>query len=189
MNAAVPIEQELKIPVEDLGRVRTSLERRGAVRLAESRREVNLLFDDEAGTLASSQCALRLRRWGGSWRLTHKGPPVYIGQVKTRQELETGVADGGVLLAILERLGFRPVLRYEKDRETWRLDDVEVALDHTPMGDFVELEGPNNRLEAVAERLDLDATAAVRGSYVSLWRSYREAHPDLELPVHMVFRE
>jgi len=77
----------------------------------------------------------------------------------------------------------------KKDREEWLLEQCSVVLDHTPMGDFVEVEGPPERLERVARLLGLDAETAVRGSYVSLWVEYRELHPELDLPANMVFTE
>ncbi len=119
--------------------------------------------------------------------LTLKGPPSYPGGVKTREELETVVEDGEAVAAILERLGFAPRVRYEKDREVWRFEGAEVALDHTPMGDFVEIEGAGDEIPELAGRLGLDPGAAVRGSYVTLWETHRAAHPELGLPVDMVF--
>jgi adenylate cyclase, class 2 len=182
-----PIEQELKIPVTDLGPVRARLEAAGGELTTPAHLETNLLFDNAAGELATSRLALRLRRVDCGWVLTLKGPPVYRGAVKEREELETQVEDGKTVVAILERLGFRPVVRYEKERESWRLGEVDVALDHTPMGDFVEIEGRLEHLDAAARRLDLDPQRAVPDSYVALWNSYREEHPELELPIHMVF--
>ena len=79
------------------------------------------------------------------------------------------------------------MLRYEKDRETWTSAGVTVTLDHTPMGDFVELEGPAGELVRMAGDLEVDADAAVRDSYPSLWRAYRVRHPELDLPEDMVF--
>jgi len=93
------------------------------------------------------------------------------------------------MVDIFERLGFSVCMRYEKDREEWLLEQCSVVLDHTPMGDFVEVEGPPERLERVARLLGLDAVTAVRGSYVSLWLEYRELHPELDLPANMVFTE
>ena len=93
------------------------------------------------------------------------------------------------MVEIFERLGFSVFMKYEKDREEWLLDDISVVLDHTPMGDFVEVEGPPERLELAARLLGLDTAAAVRGSYVSLWLEYRELHPELDLPTDMVFAE
>ncbi len=187
MSDAVPVEREIKIPVADRDAVRAALVRAGAELVGPAGREVNLLFDDDAGSMAGSGRVLRLRHSGGRWLVTLKGPAAYRGAIKEREELETGVDDGDVLQAVFERLGLRPLVRYEKDRETWRLGGVEVALDHTPMGDFVELEGPAGALEAAARALGLDPGSAVRGSYVGLWRAYREAHPGLDLPDDMVF--
>ncbi|MCG6964412.1 MAG: class IV adenylate cyclase [Acidobacteria bacterium] len=182
-----PTEQELKIPVADLGEVRRRLGAVGASCTSSARLEINVLFDNAAGELTASRRVLRLRYAGGSWLLTLKGPPIYRGAVKEREELETRVDDGEVVTAVLDRLGFRPSMRYEKERETWQLGEVEVALDHTPMGEFVEIEGPVEHLEDAAYRLGLDPERAVRLSYVGLWRSYREEHPELDLPIHMVF--
>ncbi len=47
------------------------------------------------------------------------------------------------------------------------------------MGDFVEVEGAPDALEVTARRLDLDASAAVAGSYVSLWSERRQRQPGL----------
>lgn len=182
-----PTEQELKIPVADLEPLRKRLAAAGATRTTPAGLEMNVLFDNPTGELTASRHVLRLRYAGGSWLLTLKGPPVYRGAVKEREELETRVDDGNMVTAVLDRLGFRPVVRYEKERESWRLGEVEVALDHTPMGDFVEIEGPIERLEDAAHRLELDPQQAVRASYVALWQSYREQHPELDLPIHMVF--
>ncbi len=183
------VEVELKIPVEGLDAVRRALERLGARLELSAMREVNVLFDAEDGRIERGGGALRLRRHGGRWTLTLKGPPRFDGGVKTRAEHETGVADGAAMERILEGLGYRPRLRYEKDRELWRLGEVEVALDRTPMGDFVELEGERAAILELARRLGLDPGGAVRGSYPTLWEAYRRAHPGLELPRDMVFPE
>ena len=70
-------------------------------------------------------------------------------------------------------------MRYEKYRESWRLAEVRVDLRHTPMGDFLELEGPADSLAASARGLGLDPTLAVAKSYISLWRDHRRRHPGL----------
>jgi adenylate cyclase, class 2 len=182
-----PTESELKIPVADLGAVRSRLEAGAATLLAPRYREVNTLYDDADRRLRSAGHALRLRRSEGRWTLTFKGPVRYRGTVKEREELETEVAEGAVVAAIFGRLGLVASRRYEKDRERWRVAEAEVCLDHTAMGDFVEIEGPLDALGEVAAGLGLDPAGALRGSYVSLWASYRDEHPELGLPEDMVF--
>ncbi len=181
------MEIEIKVPVRSLEPVREALVREGGECLHAMARESNVLFDTADGRIAGRGGALRVRRYGDRAVVTLKGPPRYEGTVKIRREDETEVLDGEAAERILEGLGFAPRVRYEKDREIWRLGAVEVALDHTPMGDFVELEGPQDDLLEKAARLGLDPQSGERGSYVTLWQRYREAHPELDLPEDMVF--
>jgi adenylate cyclase class 2 len=181
------IETEIKIPVAELEPIRRRLVAEGAEQIQPCSRERNTLFDLPGATLAGSGQALRLRSYAGEWLLTFKGTAHYQGDIKQRQELETRIGDGEVMAAILDRLGLSPSVRYEKDRELWRLDEVVVALDHTPIGDFVELEGSQERLLPLARRLGLDPEAAVKGSYLSLWATYRQEHGAGLLPVDMSF--
>ena len=181
------LETELKIPVPNLAPVREVLQQSGAELVHPSAREENVLFDTADGRLYESGRVLRLRRYGDQHLLTLKGPESYVGDIKTRREDETRVADADQLQAILENLGFEAVSRYEKDRESWRFGRTAVVLDHTPMGNFVEVEGPPEELGAVALSLGLEPGQAVRGSYPSLWTEYRLQHPDEELPSDMVF--
>ncbi len=179
-------ETELKIPVANLDPVRRRLLAARAQRESPPEVERNVLFDWSDRRLTAAGQALRLRQVGGCWVLTFKGPVSYQGQVKVREELELDVGGGEVLARLFARIGLEPLVRYEKERERWRLGEVEVALDRTAMGDFVELEGAVASLEEAAQALDLDPRRAVRGSYLSLWEKYRGQNPELDLPVDMV---
>jgi hypothetical protein len=75
------------------------------------------------------------------------------------------------------------VTRYQKYREEWRLGALTVALDHTPVGDFVEFEGGG--AEKVATRCGFALADAERRSYLRLYRDHRAEHPDA--PPDMVF--
>jgi adenylate cyclase class 2 len=152
-------------------------------------REVNFLFDTTDGRLRSAGSLLRLREHGDRQLITFKEPPRFIRAVKARPEFETRIGDLETMVEILERLGLSVFMRYEKDREEWLLGEFSIVLDHTPMGDFVEVEGPQDRLEHTAQILGLEVADAVRGSYVSLWRDYRARHPERDLPRDMVFPE
>jgi adenylate cyclase class 2 len=186
MDEPRSIESELKIPVASLEPVRDRLRACDAEQIQVRARECNTLFDDSSGSLSGLGQVLRLRSFAGRWILTFKGAARYQGRIKQREELEVGIDSGEALDTILRRIGLRPLIRYEKDRELWRLSGVEVALDHTPMGDFVELEGTSEHLATVAEQIGLDPAAAVRGSYISLWTRYRQQH---QLPFDMTFED
>ncbi|MBU0639730.1 MAG: class IV adenylate cyclase [Planctomycetes bacterium] len=138
--------------------------------------ELNRIFDTPERRLLAADCGLRVRETrptAGSnpptATLTYKGP-CDSGSIKSRPEIETVVANAAALTAILERLGFEPVIVYEKRRETWLLDECEVCLDELPqLGWFVEIEGPAAAaIAAAAQRLGLTPASTVRETYVEL---------------------
>jgi adenylate cyclase class 2 len=181
------IESEIKLPVADLNKVRRRLERDGAKLVHAAAHEDNLLLDTSSGRLQARDSVLRVRQARGRTLLTLKGPASFHDRVKQRSEHELEVVDGGCLLAILRGLGFDIVARYQKEREAWRLGETDVLLDRTPMGNFVEIEGPLELVSASARRLGLDAESAVTESYLELWRDYRRSRPGDELPEDMLF--
>ncbi len=175
----------MKIPVSSLAPVRRRLAEVGAQRIHPEAREDNWVLDDGARTLATAGRLLRVRQAGDDAALTVKEPGVFAGGIKSRVELETAVASAEHTLAILAALGFAPVRRYQKRRESWVLRGVVIALDDTPMGAFVEVEGESRLLEPAAVELGLDPRAAVCGTYLDLWAAFRAAHPGA--PEDMVF--
>lgn len=183
------LESELKIPVTDLQQVRVYLQRARAIMIRTMAREVNLLLDTEDKRLRTAGCVLRLRRHGDRKTLAFKGPVNYQGAIKERPEHETEVDDLDRMGEIFRKLGFSCFMKYEKDREEWVIEDVSVALDRTPMGSFVEVEGPPEKLPEIADLLGLKPASAVRASYASLWLDHRQRHPELGLPFDMVFPE
>ena len=172
------IESELKIPVDTLEEIRRRLGEINAERICESEREVNILFDTAGSQLAAAGQVLRVRRVGDRHILTFKGPATFDGAVKKRREIELEVSSSGRISELLHALGYAPGMRYEKDRESWNLGGARVDLDHTPIGNFVEIEGPISCLEATARQLGLDPADAVAQSYISLWRAFRRKHPE-----------
>jgi adenylate cyclase class 2 len=183
------LETELKIPVADLDPVRDALHRHAATQTHTMAREVNILLDTVDDRLRRSGSILRLRTYGEQHLVTFKGPVNYLGKIKERPEYEVSCEDTGRMAELFKHLGFSVIARYEKYREVWLVGDVDVVLDHTPMGDFVEVEGLPETLEATTRSLGLDPERAVRGSYLSLWSEYRTSHQGENLPDDMVFPE
>ncbi len=162
-------ETEVKLRVSDLGAVRESLRRTGARLLRERHLEDNLLFDDAEGTLREGGTVLRLRRTPGTALLTFKGPRQLADGVKSREERETTVGDPGALETILRRLGYRPVFRYQKYRESWTCRGQQIELDETPIGSFLEIEGDLEGIHAVAGLLGFSPRDYLNESYVGLF--------------------
>ncbi len=146
--------------------------------------EDNWLFDRD-GQLSEAGHVLRLRVDRRGTSLTYKGPAKFDGKVKVREEHETSAGDAKKMRAILEALGYKVVGRYQKIREEWRLGSIVIALDHTPIGDFAEFEGPD--CERVAKRCGFDPETAERRSYLRLYADHRQENPDS--PPHMAFTD
>lgn len=187
MKASGSEESEIKIPVADLGLLRARLSASGAERISEKHEEQNVLFDDSQGRLSAAHRTLRLRRARGRAVLTYKGPPAFQGPVKRREELEVEVPEPDTLERIIERLGFVARFRYEKRREEFRWRAFVVALDETPIGSFVEIEGDADGIAAAAASLGLDPDDSIRESYPGLYRLARRRDP--RLPADMLFSE
>ena len=77
------------------------------------------------------------------------------------------------------------VFRYEKYREEFGAEDIVVAIDETPVGVFVELEGNEQRITEMVHGLGRTADDFLTASYRGLFLAWREAHP--EAGEHMVF--
>jgi adenylate cyclase class 2 len=88
-------------------------------------------------------------------------------------------------IQLFDSLGFKPVFRYQKFREVWRVRDVEVVLDRTPIGEYFEIEGPVDVIRTVATELGMSMDQAIRQTYADLYRQYRRTRADL--PENMVF--
>lgn len=176
------VEKEYKFADVELESLREHLLGLEAERLAASALEDNLIFDRD-GELRQRGAVLRLRRDRRGSRLTLKGKVHLEGTLRVRSEEEIAVDDPDVAERLLEGLGYRVVRRYQKMREEWRLGGVTVALDHTPIGDFAELEGDG--AGTVARRCGLDPEKAERRSYLRLYDDHLKENPGA--PPDMVF--
>lgn len=136
--------------------------------LTPRRLQRDVLLDRPSRDLVGRGCALRVRDDGARAALTFKGPAA-AGRHKVREEIETGADSADRLLAILTAAGFEPVFRYEKYREEWSVPGAIVAIDETPIGTFVEIEGEASAIDALAARLDRTPADYVTASYRALF--------------------
>ena len=182
-------EVEVKLPVRNLDPLRESLRESDARLLAATHEEVNDLYDfpsdDVSRSLSGTGRTVRLRTAAGKTILTYKGKARFQNGVKTREEREVEVSDRAEAEGILAGLGLSRRFRYEKRREEWSFEDCAVALDETPIGKFVEVEGDPASIRKVLVHLGLDFAEAIPYSYAELYQRRRKEQPDL--PADMVW--
>jgi adenylate cyclase class 2 len=168
-------EREIKLRFSSVDEARVAILATGATPLLGRRLQEDALLDNDEEELRRRRCVLRVRTENGKSRLTFKGP-VQPGLMKVREEIETVVGDGAILLRVLEELGLHIWFRYEKYREEFAHEDVIVAIDETPVGVFVEIEGGEQGIAAMAEALGRTPDDYILDSYRGLYLRYREEH-------------
>lgn len=171
------LEVEVKFFVPDLAAVRERLLELGAKMVRPRVFERNVRFDTEDEALLAEWKLLRLRQ-DTAVTLTFKGDPqeAVASEARVREELEVVVSDFDTMALILTRLGFAPVQSYEKYREAFAWEEVEVVLDELPYGNFVELEGEDEALKTAVSQLGLNWEKRILSNYLSLMQQLQEKH-------------
>jgi len=178
------LEREVKLRFENPDSARAAVLAAGATPIRGRRLQEDCLLDTADEMLRRQRSVLRIRMESGKSLLTFKGP-VQPSVMKLREELETIVSDGMLLLQMLEELGFHVWFRYQKYREEFAIDDVIVAVDETPVGTYVEIEGGEHGIMATTEALGRSQSDYLLDSYRSLFVDHCREHG---LPAtHMLF--
>lgn len=162
------LEREIKLRFASPEEARAAVLTTGATPLRGRRLQDDCLLDTPDGALRARGSVLRVRIESGRSLITFKGP-VRPGDKKVRDELETVVGNGPLTLSILEELGFQPWFRYQKYREEFSIGDVIIAVDETPVGTFVELEGGDQGINDTAEALGCGPGDYLLDSYRGLY--------------------
>jgi len=94
---------------------------------------------------------------------------------EVKQEIELEIGDAKALGTIFVGLGMRESFHYEKYRTTFRMPGsarwakgLLIELDETPIGNFVELEGPSAAIDRVAKLLGYSKDEYVLTNYLRL---------------------
>jgi adenylate cyclase class 2 len=168
------LEREVKLLFPSADEARAAVQRTGASSVRARRLQQDTLFDTSDSALRGMGCALRVRVDAGVSTLTFKGS-VQPGLMKLRDEHETAVEDGEALRRILTALGYQPWFQYEKHREEYAAPGVLIAIDETPVGTFVEIEGDEAGILHATEALGRRSEEYILHSYRTLFLERREA--------------
>src|SRR2546430_9464675 len=162
----IEVEKKYRLTDEEGESLRRRLEEIGAETAGRAEFEENVVYTGPG--LEPRRRVLRLRRKGVRAIFTFKEREPSTSAVKRQREEETEVADADALASILEALGYRPALVYEKRRAAWRVAGAEVVLDELPFGLFVEIEGEEEAILEAEKLLKLDDAAPEHAPYPEL---------------------
>ena len=168
------LEIEVKIRIDRPDRLLSRLESLGARCFRDRHLEDNFLYDYPDLMLAKQGCLLRLRRRPGEAVLTFKGKARVEKGAKVRLEREVKIGDPVTLAAILEGVGLKQVYRYQKYRTEFDFRRLKIAVDELPIGNFIELEGDQERIGEVGQLLGFQPGEFLTATYRGLHREQVE---------------
>jgi adenylate cyclase class 2 len=169
-------EIEVKLPIDNPGEMRKRLLSLGFLISVERSFEDNHVYDLPDGSLRRRGCLFRVRDFNGRTVITYKGPAALLSQFKIREEIEAIVSPASNFHKILDGLGMRMGFHYQKYRTIFHgncigpvEEVVQLMLDETPIGNFLEIEGAKSAIEQVSATLGFSAADFISESYLSLY--------------------
>jgi adenylate cyclase class 2 len=168
------VEIEIKLRLSGkLAKIRRTLVQLGFCITRPRALESNTLFDNSKRSLRKQGMIVRVRLTSGHRVLTYKGPSK-TGRYKKRQEIEFDLPHNPLLEPIFAHMGFHPVFRYEKYRAEYSKPRGlgKVLLDETPIGNFLELEGPPRWIDQTARQLGFSHSDYITRSYGYLYLAF-----------------
>lgn len=170
-------EIEVKIAAESAANIRARLRASGFGVHKRRVFEQNIVLDDAEGSLRSRHLLLRVRTAGKLITCTFKGQEI-AGPHKRREEREFHVDNLDECLALFQGIGYTPSLRYEKYRTEFSREGEPglAVLDETPIGVFMELEGPARWIDKTARELGFSRNDYILLSYGRLFEQWCAEH-------------
>jgi adenylate cyclase class 2 len=151
-------------------------------RLVSSRKlESNVVLDFPGQELFQTGKMLRLRSYANKTIITFKGPAREHEKYKIRPESELEVQEADKMLQVFKGIGLEVFFEYEKFRTVYQRGDLELMLDETPIGVFLELEGEPSLIDRAASELGFTSRDFIRKTYYELFR-------EISAQKRMVFR-
>lgn len=165
-------ETEVKFYVQNLKKVELRLQDLNAQLIQPRVHEINFRYDLPDGSMRAKEQVLRLRQDTNAI-LTYKGPSNQVDGIFSRQELEVIVSDFETAQQLLEALGYKQILTYEKYRAVYELNECHIMLDELPYGDFVEIEASaTSNIRKMVSLIGLDFESAVGFGYSIIFENY-----------------
>ena len=187
----MPVETEIKFRLDDLDGLTHRLKAAGFTLQTPRSFETNVLYDTPDRRLRSRTEILRIRNYAGSCLLTHKrlpdpGSPArglsHRGgtpdpakiPISTASKRKPKSLTATPSLEVFHSIGLDPAFCYEKWRSKWTDGQGYCDVDETPIGNFAELEGTSQWIDATAARLGIVPSQYITLSYGRLFDLWRD---------------
>lgn len=162
---SIEIEKKYRLTPERRESLVAKLESSGGEYLGREFEENTIYSNDD---LARRGAIVRIRKTDRRSLLTFKRRIDNDLDIKQQIEHETDIADPSAAESIIDELGLKPVLIYEKWRDTWKFRSVELVIDELPFGLFMEIEGTLTGIEEAEILLSIEDLETEHETYPRL---------------------
>jgi adenylate cyclase class 2 len=162
---SIEIEKKYRLEPAEREAVVAALNEEGAEFVGREFEENTIYSND---SLRAKGSIVRIRKTNNRSLLTFKRRIENQFDIKQQIEYETEISDPAAAEAIITELGLKPVLIYEKHRDTWEFRSVEIVLDELPFGSFMEIEGSITEIKEAEMFLGLEGLPTEHETYPRL---------------------
>lgn len=167
------LEVEVKIKIDNIDDTREKIIENHFNLIVSKSLELNIVFDTPERKLKTDKFLLRLRKKGDKHTVTFKRPvkkSLSSASYKIREETEVEVSNFESMMKIFTGLGYEATFIYEKYREVFQRDNVKLMIDETPIGNFIEIEGPEKAIDRTAHDLGYNKSDYITDTYHTLFK-------------------
>lgn len=180
------IEKEIKFKIEDINGLMNKLKNKNAKFISSSFQRT-VRFDTSSKDLEKQGKFLRTRTGHKNvvtLKINNKSQNIFESQ-----EIEFETDHTEKIRTIFNELGFGKELVMEKYRVNLELDGVDISLDELPFGFFIELEGEEDKIFEMANKLGFDLNKKIVVTYWDLFEIYKKENKREDLGESIVFEK
>jgi adenylate cyclase, class 2 len=181
------VEKEVKFKIKNSDEIKKKLEKLKA-KCEGSSFQRTIRFENN-GKLKEQGLFLRVRS-GFKNTITLKskikGASEHIYQ---REEIELEISDIEKMREIIKRIGFNDEMIMEKYRTKYKINDCEVVIDKLPFGDYIEIEGEEEKIFDLINTLKLDKNKLINKTYWDLFEDYKINNNMQHLGQNIIFKD
>jgi len=184
-------EIELKFKIENYKKILKKLLKNA--QFIRSAYEVTIMYDTKNKELFRDDARLRLRRIidlknnEEKAEISYKKPKSREG-IKVEEEYTTNINNFKEAEMILKKIGFYRISSYERIRDLFLKDGIKITIDSFPFGDFLEIEGEENKIKEIAKILGFDLKNNLTKSCDDIYAEICEK-TDKRVEDHIKFKE
>lgn len=109
-------------------------------------------------------------------------------RIYEREEIEFKIGNVENARKIFNSIGFSKEKIMEKRRSNWKLLNSVISLDELPFGKFIEIEGEEDEIFEISNKLGFDFSKRIIVTYWDLFDTFKKNNPSLKLGDSILFK-